>query len=191
MNGIKMTLTNNFRDEYLKSLLDCLSFLEKGDSLRTVVAIATYEEWEERILRALGKEEGEEVILSVKRRALERERELGLFFFDEQVNALSDLRRVRALYPISGEFDPPRSTQNLDQRLYLSASDGELLDYHLIASVMYGGNIYLELVAPDNIKTRRRLFYYRLDDGGDVTRLTLVEDDGLHKTLSDVTDNLL
>ncbi len=185
-----MTLPNNYKEEYQKVLLDCLLHVKNGDSIRAVVAIAGYEEWEQKITSCLG-EEGEEIILSVKGRVVEREREVGISFFEEQVEDLRDRRRVRQLYPIPYEFNPPRETCDLDERLLLSDSDGAVLDYHLIATVIFKGDMYLEIVYPDEIKTRRRLAYYRVEQKSSKIILRLVEDEKLHKSLSEITDKLI
>ena len=186
-----MTLSNKFRDEYYGALVNCLSLLESGDHVNTVIAIAKYEALEKQILDSLGRERGEELILSVKSAVAIKEAERGIRFFTEQVESLTDLCRVRRLYPIPFEFTPPRDTRDLDEHIILVDSDGVALDYHLIASILYGGGHYLELVPPDEIKTRRRLFYYKIEQENGGISLNLVGDEILHDRLSEITDNLL
>lgn len=185
-----MILPNNYKEEYYNALVNCLNYVKSGDSICAVVAIAGYEAWEERIISALG-DEGEKIVLSVKGKAVEHERELGISFFAEQVENLRDHRRVRELYPSPFEFNPPRKTCDLDERLLLADSEGEVLEYHHIAVVIFEGDMYLEIVYPEEIKTRRRLAYYRVEQKSSRIILRLVEDEGLHSKLSKITDNLL
>ena len=185
-----MILPNNYREEYYKSLLECLSYVKRGDSIRATVAIAKYEDWEKRIIAALGTE-GEEVILAVKGHAVEHERELGISFFEVEVDSLRDHRRVRELYPIPYEFNLPRGTCDVNIWQELSSADGEVLAYNIIATIIFGGDMYLEIVYPDEIKTRRRLAYYRVEQYSSKLLFRLVEDEALHRKLSDITDNLL
>ena len=186
-----MKLPINFRDEYYESLLKCLSYVKRGDDLRAVIAMANCRAWEKRILSSLEREWAEAIILEVKGRAAERERELGIYLFTEQVENLSDLCRTRNLYPVHREFCPPHETRDLNERITVVDTDGELHEYELIATIADGDETYLELVCPDEIKTRRRLFYYRVDKTGNGTSLSLVEDEALHNRLSEITDNLL
>ena len=191
MKEFCMELPENFRDEYYESLLECISYAKRGDHVRAVIFMAKAAEWEKRILASLDRDFAEAIILAVKGRAAERERELGLHLFTEQVNDLYDLRRTRTLVPFPREYRPIYETCDLNEWITVVDTDGELHEYNHIATIAYGDETYLELVCPDDIKTRRRLFYYRVDTNANGISLSLVEDESLHDRLSKITDNLL
>lgn len=185
-----MMLPNNYREEYYQALIECLCYVKSDDCIRATIAIGKYEEWERRIIGALGAE-GEEIVLSIKSRAAEKGRELGIEVFDCQIESLRDHRRVRELYPIPYEFNPPRGTCDVDIWQELASTDGELLSYNIIATIIYDGDMYLEIVYPDEIKTRRRLAYYRVEQQSSRILLRLVENEALHEKLYSITINLL
>lgn len=185
-----MELPVNYKEEYYKILLDCLYYVQNGNSIRATAAIGLYEDYERRIISALGTE-GERVILEIKGLADGRARELGIGFFTGQLDDLRDRRRVRTLYPVPYEFNLPRVTCDVDLWLSLTDAEGEVLDYNIYATIIFEGNMYLEIIYPDEIKTRRRLAYYRVEQQSSKILLTLLEDEALHKKLSDITDRLI
>ena len=164
---------------------------ELGINVEILLRIAACENWEKRIYATLGRDEAEKVIIAEKRKAVRREEELDIYFFADELEKLESLRRIRILCPIGGPVQLSGKTENLDTRLTVLDGRGKRLTFRLIASVVRGGETYLELVCPDSMKIKRPLNYYRINSTADGVTLTLVEDATLHATLSEITDGLL
>ena len=164
---------------------------EVGVSIEILLRIAACEEWEKRIYAALGRDEAEKVIITVKRKAVSKEEELEIPFFAMGLERLESLRRIRVLCPVGGAVQLSGQTENLDTRLSVLDAHGKRMTLNLIASVVFAGKTYLELVCPESMKIKRPLNYYRIDSTPDGVILTLVEDERLHSTLSSITDTLL
>ena len=164
---------------------------EIGIAMEMILRIAAYEDWEKRIYADLGRIEAEKVIISVKRKAVREEEAAEISFFGEGLEMLESLQRIRTLCPVGGAVQLSGVTENLDTRLTVLDAHGKRMTFRLIASVVFAGDTYLELVCPDSMKIRRPLNYYRVSSTPDGVTLTLVEDEHRHATLSSITDNLL
>ena len=164
---------------------------ELGISIELLLRITACENWEKRIYAALDKLEAEKVIISVKRKAVRKEEEMEISFFADGLEMLESLQRMRVLCPVGGAVRLSGRTENLDTRLTVLDAHGNRTPLRLIASVVFAGDTYLELVCPESMKIRRPLNYYKVNSTPDGVTLMLVEDEGLHSTLSGITDNLL
>ena len=137
---------------------------------------------EKKIISEFGLDKGQLIILQIKTSVLEYEKEIGVSFFANQVQALGDLIRVKTLFPIANFVEvTPKS--NLESVSFSVANkDGEVFNVAKTAQINFNGKVYFELEFLDDIRVRK-INFYLIEKVQSVLKLTLVEDEKLDKLL--------
>jgi len=157
--------------------------------LSPVIAIANHCDVEKKILAEFGRDAGQRLIRDAKSGVLPFEEELGLTFFKEDVEKLTDLLRTKILFPIGEEIELDYF-DNLEARpIKLKNSEGEIFNFEKAAEMRYLGSVYLELELLDDLKVGK-FNYYKLEKHTEGQRLTLVEDKDTEDDLEDIRNKL-
>jgi len=155
----------------------------------SVVAIGDYEKMEKQIIDELGKVQGERVIYEEKKKAVEFEKTLGVYFFADAVERMEELFKVRTLFSPSCEV-LFADEDNLDeQTVVLYNAKGEKLTFDKFAQVRYRGTLYVELVIPEKTKIRA-LNYYKVEETENGQKFTMEEDEAVFEELWALVDEL-
>lgn len=157
--------------------------------LSPVMTIASCRDIEKEILAELGRDAGQHLIRDVKAGVLPFEEELGLTFFKDDVERLTDLFRTKTLFPVTDEIELDYF-DNLEARpIKLKNAEGEIFNFEKAAEMRYLGSVYLELELLDDLKVGK-FNYYKLEKRTEGQRLTLVEDKDTNDDLEDIRERL-
>lgn len=151
--------------------------------ISVILASAKCSNKEEEIVAELGLEQGERVIYEEKKKVLKLEKELGIRFFEDDVERLEALFKVRILYPLSAQTVIKDEENLTEENWVLANADGECFQLEKYAQLRYKNALYVELIFPDEIKLKRKLNYYKIEKKKSGTRFVLVEDEELFEKL--------
>ncbi len=199
----KMVIGSNLK---LQEMFDNLSklFVEKQDfskygwtddlldKLQVVVAIGNYEKLEKEILEAYGIGEGKKIIYAVKKEILKFEKEQGIpSFFDEMVESLETLFRLRTLFSIDRVVIKPEDNDKIiNGDLLLANADGEIFHFKKSMQLCYSGAIYLELSLEEDLRISK-LLYYKVVEGNNRQGFVLEENEKIYNKLFDKGEKLI
>lgn len=185
------------QNEELKVLLSALSalYIEKMsfaslgwtddlmNHIAVVLASGKCQEKEEEIIAELGLQQGERVIYEEKKKVLKLEKELGVRFFEGDVERLEALFKVRVLFPFPEQTKMKAEENLIEENWILINADGECFQVEKYAQLRYKNALYVELIFPEEIKLKRKLNYYKVEKTKRGIRFVLVEDNELYEKL--------
>ncbi len=153
------------------------------NNVDVILAIASYEDMEKMMHRELGRDMAECIIYEEKKRIVTVERERGIRFFADEVEMMDALFRIRVLFPTVTELSLDRSDNADTLDVELTNGMGETIRFRKSGQITYGKAMYVELILLDDMRIRRTLNHYRVDQSDGALVLTLVEDEKLHDVL--------
>lgn len=161
------------------------------NSIDAVLAIASYEELEQQMLAELGRDAAERIIYEEKKRISAVERERGMYFFADGVALMETLFKIRTLCPTATELSLDRKDNYDTIDLELTNDRGQRIRFRKTGQIFHESALYVELVLLDDLRIRRQLQHYRVEQTHDGLVLTLVEDEELHNILFSKIENLI
>ena len=156
-------------------------------NVSVVLAIGKYEEIEKKIFAELGARKGEETIYEQVKKAVEFEKELGVYFFADKAKKMEELFRIRTLYSPNNEVELTKENNFTVQKVFLVNLNGEKLAFEKMAQVAYAGQIYLELVYSGETRIRA-LNYYKVKQTPNGQQFLMEEDENIFKILWDLVE---
>ena len=151
-------------------------------STQILLAKAQCDNFEKEIVAVYGKTEASKIIYEQKIKIVEFERELGVYFFSDEVLRLKQLNSIGELYSTKEQLILTEEDNLNSQAITLKSTDGNLIQCQKTGQFYYLGKIYLEICLPDEYKIRQ-LNYYKIEELKDCYRLILEEDNAIFEQL--------
>lgn len=158
-------------------------------SISAVLAIAEFRDLEKAMTDELGLDVAQKIMLEEKSRVLPFEQETNTTFFAVEVDFLRDLLRIKTLFETNEQLILRAQSNKTTQQITLANADGETFKCTKSAQLTLGGETYVEIVLPEDIKANKYTYYKVLTEPN-CKKLVLEQDEQNKNSLDALYDKL-
>lgn len=158
-------------------------------NISAVIAIAQVRDLEKAMTSELGLDVAQKIMLEEKERVLAFEKETKTNFFAVEVDFLRDLLRIKTLFETDESIKLFATSNKIAQQITLANADGETFKCTKSAQLSMDGNVYVEIILPEDIKTNQYT-YYKVISEPNRKKLVLAQDEQDKKRLDALYDKL-